>query len=98
MNYESKDRIINSGDELIAKVDQPITNLIILRAYNKWFTEVIEFVQEHAPGRFDEFESIHSKNQTLFIQTPLDLPSIKMNLTIQIAIIEGSSDHTLHYV
>lgn len=94
MDYEAKERIIKNGEDLIEKSVQQTENLIILRLYNSWYSEALEFVQTHADSRLNEFEELHTKNQRMLRQMQPALREVQTNLTIQIAIIEGSTDHT----
>lgn len=97
MEYNHKDQIVKTGDELINSSENETTNLSILRTYNRWYTEALEFVHTHAEIRIKEFEELHTKNQSILCQQPPDLQSFKSNLTIQIAMIEGSTDHDFHF-
>jgi len=94
MEYEAKEQIMKNGEDLLNKLDQQTENLIILRLYNIWYTEALEFVQSHAESRLKEFEKLHTNNQGMLCQMKPELQQVRSNLTIQIAIIEGSTDHT----
>ena len=93
MEFKDKAKIVKSGDDLIKLIDQQTDNLPLLQAYNGWYTTASEFVQGQAENRLTEFESLHNKNQSFLCQLKPDLQQVKINLTIQIAIIEGSTDH-----
>lgn len=98
MGFDDKAQIVKSGDELLKLIDQQPVNSSFLRAYNGWYTSALEFVHDQSRNREQEFEDLHSKNQTLLCQLKPDLHQVKLNLTIQIAIIEGSTDHDFHVV
>lgn len=98
MGFEDKMYIVKDGDELLRQIDQQPENAPFLRAYNGWYTSALEFVYDQAGKRLKEFEDLHSRNQTLLCQLKPDLQQLKVNLIIQIAIIEGSTDHDIHVV
>ena len=96
MGFDDKAQIVKSGDDLFKLIDQQTDNLLLLRAYNGWYTTALEFVKRQAKNRLPEFENLHNKNQSFLCQLKPDLQQVKVNLTIQIAIIEGSTDHDVH--
>ena len=97
MGFEDKVDIVKDGDNLLRTINREPDNLTFLRAYNAWYTSALEFVQYQAESRLKEFEDLHSKSQSLLCQLKPDLQQVTVNLTIQIAIIEGSKDHDIHF-
>ena len=97
MGFDDKFFIVKSGDDLLKLIDRQPDNLSFLRDYNGWYTSALEFVHYQAGNRLQEFEDLHSKNQNFLCKLKPGLQQVKVNLTIQIAIIEGSTDHDLHF-
>lgn len=95
MNFEQKkNELVKQAQVILDETEKSDSALKILREYNRWYTITVDFVKFNTQARFTEFETKHKENQSILSSKTSDLYNFKVNLTIQIAIIEGSSERT----
>ena len=99
MLFQDKTKIFNEGKEFLCLVSKGANHLQFLHAYNLWYSKALEFVTIHAKCRLKEFEERHAENQAMLCDpSRKDFQPLKMNLIIQMTIIEASEDHSPHLV
>lgn len=99
MYYKNKTKIFNEGKEFLCLVNKGADHLHLLHAYNLWYSKALEFVTIHANCRLKEFEDRHVENQIMLCDpSRKDFQPLRLNLVIQMTIIEASEDHSPHLV
>jgi hypothetical protein len=90
---QEKAELVAQAENIISNLQENPDNFEVLRAYNRWYTSAIGFVNIHAEERQREFELIHESNQHNLSSERPNLNEFKINLFKQLGTIEGSSDH-----
>ncbi len=99
MLFKDKPQIFEEGKEFLCLVDKGASHLQLLHDYNLWYSKALEFVTLHAKLRQKEFEERHAENQSMLCDlSRKDFQPLKMNVLIQLTIIEASEDHGPHLV
>ena len=99
MLFHHKTHIFNEGKEFLCLLNKGADHLHLLHVYNLWYSKALEFVTIHAKCRLKEFEERHAENQTMLCDlSRKDLQPLKLNLIIQMTIIEASENHSPHMV
>lgn len=99
MNFKQKETLCQEAANFLCLVNKGAIHLQLLHAYNLWYSKALEFVMFHAKCRLKEFEQLHAENQAMLCDlSRKDFQPLKMNMVIQMTIIEASEDHSPHLV
>ena len=99
MNFKEKETLCQEAAKFFGLLNKGANHLQLLHAYNLWYSKALEFVTIHAKCRLKEFEERHAENQIMLCDpSRKDFQPLKMNLVIQMTIIEASEDHSPHLV